>query len=108
MIYPDCHTEYLDNIIDCGDCFVKLVNACNINLPLPEFCWEPLPTFGGRLYAEMATKMLENEGIPYYLDMNWSYTAFSMVTTNLAGQLVRVLVPKEQLKKAKKIINPII
>ena len=40
--------------------------------------------------------------------MEWSYTAFSMGATNLTGQVVRVLVPKEQLRKAKKIINPII
>ena len=68
----------------------------------------PLPPFEGRLYAEMATEMLEKEGIPYYLNMDWSYTAFSMGATNLTGQVVRVLVPKEQLRKAKKIINPII
>ena len=108
MICPKCHAEYLDHIIDCGDCFVKLVNACNINLPLPELSWEPLPPFEGRLYAEMATEMLEKEGIPYYLNMDWSYTAFSMGATNLKVQVVRVLVPKEQLRKAKKIINPII
>ena len=44
MICPDCQAEYLDNINECGDCNVSLIDACSIDLPIPEMTWMPLPT----------------------------------------------------------------
>ncbi len=48
MICPECHAEYLDHIKECGDCKLTLVDACVIDLPIPEMTWAALPPFQGR------------------------------------------------------------
>ena len=42
MICPKCHAEYLDHVDECGDCNIKLVDACILDLPIPEMTWKPL------------------------------------------------------------------
>ena len=108
MICPECHAEYLDHIKECGDCQVSLVDACIIDLPVPEMTWASLPTFQGKVYADMAAELLDQNSIPYYLKMDWASSAFSIEAANLPGQVVRVFVPKEHLEKASELTSPIV
>ena len=39
MICPDCQADYLDNLTECGDCKVNLIDACAVDLPIPEMTW---------------------------------------------------------------------
>ena len=108
MICPKCHAEYLDHIIECGDCQLSLVNACNIDLPIPEMTWLPLASFEGKIYADMAADLLDQNSIPYYMKMDWISSAYSVEATNLLGQIVRIFVPGEHLKNASNITESII
>ena len=72
MICPECHADYLNHIKKCGDCNVSLVDACVLDLPIPEMTWSALPPFSGKIYADMAGEILDNNDIAYYLKMNWA------------------------------------
>lgn len=108
MICPECHAEYLDHINKCGDCNVALVDACILDLPIPEMTWVSLPPFGGKVYADMAAEILDKNEIPYYLKMDWTSSAFSIKSATLPGETVRIFVPETHQKKAENIVQGII
>ena len=49
MICPHCHAEYLSHIKICGDCKAPLLDASNIDIPIPEIKWIPLPIIKGKI-----------------------------------------------------------
>ena len=65
MICPKCHADYFENIKKCGDCNLNLVDACSLDIPIPDMTWEPLEPFQGKIYADMAAEILDNHDIPY-------------------------------------------
>ena len=69
--------------------------------------WSALPPFSGKIYADMAGEILDNNDIAYYLKMNWSSSAFSIEPTNLTGDSVRILVPETSLEKASDLVASI-
>ncbi len=107
MICPKCHAEYLGHIKVCGECLVPLIDACNIDLPIPKTNWCALPPFQGKIYADMATEILDQHSIPYYLKMDWALSAYHTGSTNLTGQIVRIFVPQENLKESSELISSI-
>ena len=108
MICPKCHAEYLDHIQECGECLVPLIDACNLDLPIPKTNWCALPTFQGKIYADMAAEILDKHSIPYYLKMDWALSAYNIGATNLTGQIVRIFVPEKNLKHASELTSSII
>ena len=107
MICPECHADYLNHIKKCGDCNVSLVDACVLDLPIPEMTWSALPPFLGKVYADMAGEILDNNDIAYYLKMNWSSSAYSIEATNLTGDIVRIFVPEASFEKASDLVASI-
>ena len=108
MICTNCYAEYLDHIKECGDCDLKLVDACLIDLPIPEMDWESLPVLSGKLYADMAAEILDENMVPYYFKMDWASSAFNIEGANIAGQTVRIFVPKSHFKIASELTFQII
>ena len=107
MICPECHADYLDHIKECGDCKVTLVDACVIDLPIPEMTWSAIPPFRGKVYADMAAEILDKNDIAYYLKMNWSSSAFVIEAASLPGDVVRIFVQKLSLEKAMELVGNI-
>tara|TARA_B110000014_G_C19996910_1_gene516546 strand:+ start:314 stop:652 length:339 start_codon:yes stop_codon:yes gene_type:complete len=107
MICPKCYAEYLEHISDCGDCKVSLIDACLIDLPIPEMTWKALPAFQGKIYADMVAEILDKNDIPYYEKMDWSSSAYIVTAANLPGQIIRIFVPEKYLNKASKIVSSI-
>ncbi|MBT3179597.1 MAG: hypothetical protein HOB40_04075 [Candidatus Marinimicrobia bacterium] len=107
MICPECHAEYLDHIIECGDCKVSLINASAVDMPLTKMTWAALPPFQGKIYADMAAEILEKNNIPYYLKMDWTASAFSIESATIPGEVVRIFVPKDTLEKASDLVSSI-
>ena len=107
MICPECHADYLNHIKKCGDCNVSLVDACVLDLPIPEMTWSALPPFSWKVYADMAGEILDNNDIAYYLKMNWSSSAYSIGATNLTGDIVRIFVPETSFEKASDLVASI-
>ena len=108
MICTNCYAEYLDHIKECGDCDLKLVDACLIDLPIPEMDWESLPVLSGKIYADMAAEILDENMVPYYFKMDWASSAFNIEGANIAGQTVRIFVPKSHFKIASELTFQII
>ena len=107
MICPECNAEYLDHMKDCGDCKVTLVDACAVDLPVPEMTWSALPPFSGKIYADMAAEILDKNDIPYYLKTNWSSSAFAIEAASLPGDVVRIFVQEASFEKASQFVGSI-
>tara|TARA_B110000014_G_scaffold257470_1_gene242105 strand:- start:216 stop:554 length:339 start_codon:yes stop_codon:yes gene_type:complete len=107
MLCPKCHSEYLDHLKECGGCKTDLISASPIDIPIPEMMWSPLILFDGKVYADMAAELLDNNSIPYYFKMDWASSAFSIEATTITGQIVRIFVPKEHLDKANRLASSI-
>ena len=103
MLCPECHAEYLVHMKKCGDCNIKLVDACLIDISIPEINWKPLIPFEGKTYADMTIKLLDRYSILYYLKMDWASSAFGIYATSIAGQIVRIFVPENYIKKANEL-----
>jgi hypothetical protein len=69
--------------------------------------WSALPPFSGKVYADMASEILDNNDIAYYLKMNWSSSAYSIGATNLTGDIVRIFVPETSFEKASDLVASI-
>tara|TARA_B100001250_G_C19787776_1_gene784984 strand:- start:1327 stop:1665 length:339 start_codon:yes stop_codon:yes gene_type:complete len=108
MICPDCFAEYIDNIENCGDCNVPLINASNIDLPIPNLDWISLQPFEGKIYADMVGELLDQNSIPYYLKMDWTSSAFGIEAASLNNQIIRIFVPDQYYKKAAELTLTII
>ena len=78
-----------------------------MDLPIPEMTWSALPPFSGKIYADMAGEILDNNDIAYYLKMNWSSSAYSIGATNLTGDIVRIFVPETSFEKASDLVASI-
>ena len=102
MICPECQAEYLDNFIECGDCKIALIDACAIDLPIPEMNWAPLPTFIGSAYSDMIVEVLNKKEIPHYVKNNWSSSYLDKV-----DNIIRVFVPKAYEQEATTIVHTI-
>ena len=107
MICPDCQAEYLDNIIECGDCKITLIDACALDLPIPEMTWTSLPAFIGTTYADMVVEILNQKGIPHYLKNNWSSSAYGVSDSGLVDNVIRVFVPESYEQQAAHIVDTI-
>ena len=107
MICPECKAEYLDNFIECGDCKVNLIDACAIDLPVPEMNWAPLPIFIGSTYSDMIVEVLNKKEIPHYVKNNWSSSALNTGGSGLVDNIIRVFVPKTYVQEATTIVYSI-
>lgn len=108
MICPQCHAEYLGHMKKCGDCEIPLINTSNIDLPIAEMKWVALPIISGKIYADMAIDLLNQNSIPHYVKMDWTSSAYLVEAASLPNQVIRIFVPKEYLKKASSITDSII
>ena len=105
MICPDCQADYLDNITECGDCKVNLIDACAVDLPIPEMTWRALPAFMGTTYADMVVEILNQKGIPHYVKNNWSSSAYGISGSELVDNVIRIFVPKSYEQQATYVVN---
>ena len=108
MICPQCNAEYLSHIKTCGDCKNPLVNASNIDLPIVEMKWIPLPIIKGKIYADMVIDLLNQDSIPHYVKMDWISSAYLVEAASLPNQVIRIFVSKGHLKKASSITDSIL
>ncbi len=107
MICPNCQAEYLDNITECGDCKVTLIDACALDLPISEMTWTPLPVFIGTTYVDIVIEILNQKDIPHYVKNNWSSSAYGIRGSGLIDNVIRIFVPKSYKQQATGIVNSI-
>ena len=102
MFCPKCKSEFENGLTQCGDCGVSLVES----LPkLSEVKWEVVKQYSGYIPAEMAKGALEGNSIPAFIKGDFISTAYGVRTWDVAGGKAVLFVPKEDLEKAKTIID---
>ena len=100
MICPKCHAEYFENNEKCGDCNLELIDACSIDIPIPDMQWVALKPIYNSTTADMITEILSNEEIPYYAKSDWASSALNTSGNSLIDNIVRIFIPKLYEKKA--------
>ena len=107
MICPKCHAEYFENNEKCGDCNLELIDACSIDIPIPDMQWVALKPIYSSTTADMITEILNNEEIPHYAKSDWASSALNTSGNSLIDNIVRIFIPKLYEKKAVRITPPL-
>ena len=100
MICPKCHAEYFENNEKCGDCNLELIDACSIDIPIPDMQWVALRPIYSSTTAYMITEILNDEKIPHYAKSDWASSALNTSGNSLIDNIVRIFIPKLYEKKA--------
>ena len=100
MKCPKCHAEYVENNEKCGDCNLELIDACSIDIPIPDMQWVALKPIYSSTTADMITEILSNEEIPHYAKSDWASSTLNTSGNSLIDNIVRIFIPKLYEKKA--------
>lgn len=105
MYCPKCRTNYIENVKECFDCKIPLVDELPEETPLEKIKWVALPVVPGEVYADMVEEVLQNEGIPNFTKSDWATSAFHISSANLVGAKVTIFVPEENHAEATAILE---
>ena len=101
MFCPSCKYEYREGITECPDCQKKLVGKLE-EIPefkdMPDIPFVPLPNLPGRVFAEMVKNVLEEKGIPCYIQADGIGNAYQLGGTMPLGG-VQLFVPENRLEE---------
>ena len=105
MICPKCHADYFENIKKCGDCNLNLVDACSLDIPIPDMTWISLSPIYGNTNAEMIIDILNTEDIPHYAKYNWNSSALGTGGNSLVDNIVRIFIPEFYQEKTMEVLK---
>jgi len=108
MYCPKCRTQYVDDVKECFDCKIPLVDDLPDETPLEKIKWVALPVLAGEIYADMVEEVLSNKDIPHFTKSDWATSAFNISSANLVGSKVTIFVPEENHDEAAKILEEIL
>lgn len=108
MYCPKCRTQYIENIKECSDCQVPLVEELPEETPLEKIKWVALIPLAGEVYAEMVEEILQKMDIPNFTKSDWATSAFNISSANLVGAKVTIFVPEENRDEAAQLIEEIL
>jgi hypothetical protein len=104
---PQCSYEYVGGAAECPDCKQALVAQKPSEKPddTSDLDLEEIYTLPGLTYAEMVKEALEKEGIQCMLKTDVLTASHLNMGVGTFGTDARVLVKKEDAKKALKILH---
>jgi len=108
MYCPKCRTQYIDNVNECYDCKVPLVDKLPEETPLEKIKWVALAPLAGEIYADMVEEVLQNMNIPHFTKSDWATSAFNISSANLVGTKVTLFVPEENREEATKVVEDLL
>jgi len=108
MYCPKCRTQYIENIKECSDCQVPLVEKLPEETPLEKIKWVALTPLAGEVYAEMVEEVLQKMDIPNFTKSDWATSAFNISSANLVGAKVTIFVPEENHDDAAQLIEELL
>ena len=108
MYCPKCRTEYLEDVKECADCHIPLVDELPEETPLERIKWVALPVLPGEVYADMVEEVLSNLDIPHFTKSDWTTSAFNISSSNLVGAKVTIFVPEENRDEAAQVLDDIL
>ena len=108
MYCPKCRTQYIENVSECYDCNVQLVEKLPVETPLEKIKWVVLTPLAGEIYANMVEEVLQNMNIPHFTKSDWATSAFNISSANLVGAKVTIFVPEENREEALKVLEDLL
>jgi hypothetical protein len=104
---PTCRYEYLPEIKTCPECGSELVEELPLTSEvLEDVEWTPLRPVPGMVYAKMVMEVLDQRGIPNYVQSLFGSGAFGVVTgVNFIGADARIWVPENFVQEASEILD---
>ncbi len=99
---PNCRYEYLPEVEKCPDCGSGLVNELpGITIDYKDVKWVALKPLSGIVYAKMVTEVLDQRGIPNYIQSLFGSGGLGQVSgAGFTGASAKIFVPDEHLKEA--------
>jgi len=102
---PQCRYEYLPQVQTCPDCGAELVEQ------LPDYPvvneavrWVGLTSLSGTVYAKMVAEVLEQRGIPNYIQSLLGSGGLGVISTaGAAGAQARIFVPEDHQREAQEL-----
>lgn len=102
MFCPKCRYEYKQGVKICNDCGSALVEKLPEPAPVLEFETEVLTKVDSEMDAEILIDMLEEEGVECF---SRAFTSVFKLSLDKTGAWGDVVVNKEKLEKAKKVLK---
>ncbi len=102
---PQCRYEYLPEIKTCLDCGSALVDELPAVKEMAENVeWVKLKSLPGMIYAKMVSEVLDQRGIPNYIQSLFGSGGMGVVNGgDFAGDMARLWVPVDFLEEATRI-----
>ncbi len=108
MYCPECHSEFFQGVDLCPDCKVTLITQLPTEKKLEEIDWVPLHEFPSKTHADMAVEILIKHQISNYIKSELFSSALQLSGPSAIGNSAVIFVPKEQLDRAKQLLENII
>lgn len=108
MYCPKCRTQYVEDVKECFDCKLPLVDDLPEETPLEKIKWVALPVLSGEIYADMVEEVLTNLNIPHFTKSDWATSAFNISSSNLVGAKITIFVPDENREEAIRTLEDIL
>ncbi len=108
MYCPKCRTQYIENVQECSDCKIPLIEELPEEKPIEEVKWVALPPVKGNIYADMVEEVLHKRNIPHFTKSDWFSTAYSLSGANYLGARSIIFVPEENHTEAAQIIEELV
>ena len=108
MYCPNCKTQYVDDVKECFDCKIPLVDELPDAKPIEKVKWVALPPVKGDIYADMVEEVLKKKNIPHFTKSDWFSTAYSLSGANYLGARAIIFVPEENKTEATNILEEIL
>ncbi len=100
---PECRYEFEEDVKTCPDCKMELMAGKPVEKPVDRK-WVILEKMTSSVMADMLKEALEENEINCLEKSDMFHSAFAMESTSIAGGTVEILVPADQLNKAKNIL----
>ena len=108
MYCPKCRTQYVDDVKECFDCNVPLVDNLPEETPIEKIKWVALPPVKGDIYADMVEEVLNKRNIPHFTKSDWFTTAYSLSGANYLGARSVIFVPEQYLEEGRQLIEELL
>ena len=103
---PKCRYEFEDDVKICLDCEMELMEGKPVEQEVKRK-WVSLEKMTSSVLADMLKEALEENDIYCLEKSDMFHSAFAMEATSIAGGTVEILVPADQINKAKNILEQI-